>query len=330
MAWRISRLVGGLVAAVVAVSGAQAQTRDKVVFGLSWLPQAEHCGFFQAQATGIYAAAGLDVELVQGGPGVNVAQLVAAGRYHYAMGSALTTLNMRVNNVPGVTIASMFQKSPQTLVAHPDQGITKLEDLKTRRVAVANFSRTTFWAWLKAAYGFDDTQLRPYVYNPSTFVADPSSVQQGFITEDAFFLGQALGKPPVTLLLADYGYPDYQTTIFGVESEIAARPQVAQRFVDATIKGYASCMTGDPKPAFEAIKAAMAEQSLELSAFKVAQMKKYELVTGGDAATHGIGAMTDERWKRIFDVMSDAGVYAKDLNWRAAYRLDFVNKKVAQ
>ena len=69
MAWTISRLVGGLVAACVAVAGAQAQTRDKVVFGLSWLPQAEHCGFFQAQATGIYAAAGLDVELVQGGPG---------------------------------------------------------------------------------------------------------------------------------------------------------------------------------------------------------------------------------------------------------------------
>jgi len=224
----------GLALLGAAASVAQAQTRERVVYGLSWLPQAEHCGFFQARETGLYAAAGLNVELVPGGPGINTAQLVAAGRYHYAMGTALTTLNMRSNSVPGVTIAALFQKSPQTLVAHPGQGITKLEDLKTRRISVANFSRTQFWAWLKASHGFDDANLRPYTYNPSLFVADPSTVQQGFITEDAFFLGKALGAEPVSLLLADYGYPDYQTTIFTTDAEIVARPTVAQRFVDAT------------------------------------------------------------------------------------------------
>lgn len=322
----------GLAAAIALPSlalPALSQTRDKVVYGLSWLPQAEHCGFFQAQATGLYARAGLDVELVQGGPGVNVAQLVAAGRYHYGMGTALTTLNMRSNDVPGVTIAALFQKSPQTLVAHPNQGIATLADLKGRRIAVANFSRTQFWLWLKAKHGFDDSQLRPYVYNPAAFVADPTSVQQGFVTEDAFFLGQVLGAAPVSLLLADYGYPDYQTTIFGTEAEIAARPQVAQRFVDATIRGYAECLSGDPTPAFQAIRAAMAEQSSELSAFKVAQMKRHALVTGGDAERLGIGAMTEERWRTIFETMSAAGAYPANMNWRAAFRLDFVNRNVA-
>ena len=245
------------------------------------------------------------------------------------MGTALTTLNMRANNVPGVTIAAMFQKSPQTLVAHPGQGVSKLEDLKTRRVSVANFSRTQFWAWLKARHGFDDANLRPYTYNPSLFVADPSTVQQGFITEDAFFLGKALGAEPVSLLLADYGYPDYQTTIFTTDAEIAARPSVAQRFVDASIRGYAQCLAGDPTPAFRAILAASAEQSPELSAFKIAQMKRYELVDGGDAKRLGIGAMTEARWKQIFETMSQAGVYAADLDWKAAFKLDFVNRNVA-
>jgi len=319
----------GLALLVSIANQAEAQTRERVVYGLSWLPQAEHCGFFQARETGLYAAAGLDVELVPGGPGINAAQLVAAGRYHFAMGTALTTLNMRANNVPGVTIAAMFQKSPQTLVAHPGQGVSKLEDLKTRRVSVANFSRTQFWAWLKARHGFDDANLRPYTYNPSLFVADPSTVQQGFITEDAFFLGKALGAEPVSLLLADYGYPDYQTTIFTTDAEIAARPSVAQRFVDASIRGYAQCLAGDPTPAFRAILAASAEQSPELSAFKIAQMKRYELVDGGDAKRLGIGAMTEARWKQIFETMSQAGVYAADLDWKAAFKLDFVNRNVA-
>ncbi|MCZ8310826.1 MAG: ABC transporter substrate-binding protein [Magnetospirillum sp.] len=319
----------GLALLGAAASVAQAQMRERVVYGLSWLPQAEHCGFFQARETGLYAAAGLDVELVPGGPGINTAQLVAAGRYHYAMGTALTTLNMRSNSVPGVTIAALFQKSPQTLVAHPGQGITKLEDLKTRRISVANFSRTQFWAWLKASHGFDDANLRPYTYNPSLFVADPSTVQQGFITEDAFFLGKALGAEPVSLLLADYGYPDYQTTIFTTDAEIAARPTVAQRFVDATIRGYAQCISGDPTPAFRAILAASAEQSPELSAFKIAQMKRYELVDGGDAKQLGIGAMTEARWKQIFDTMSQAGVYPANLDWKSAFKLDFVNRNVA-
>ena len=71
-----------------------------------------------------------------------------------------------------------------------------------------------------------------------------------------------------------------------------------------------------------------AEQTPELSAFKVAQMKKYALVTGGDAATLGIGAMSDARWTELFTVMSGAGAYPKDLDYKKAYTLDFVNKKV--
>jgi NitT/TauT family transport system substrate-binding protein len=316
---------GGVLIAGLVLSSA-ANAAEKFVYGLSWLPQAEHCGFFHAKARGLYEAVGLDVELFPGAPGLNMPQLVAAGRVDAAMGTAMSTLNMRANNIEGVTIAAFLQKSPQTLVAHPDPALRTITDLKTRKIAVANFSRTTFWVWLKANYGFDDSQLRPYSYSPSAFVADKSMVQQGYITEDEFFLGGALGAAPKSFLLADYGYPEYATTVFTMASVIEKRRDALVRFIDASTKGWRECIHGDPQPAYELLRAMHAEQSFELSTFKIAQMKKHGFVDGGDAATLGMGAMTHERWKAVFEVMSAGGIYPKDLDYRRAYSLDFVNK----
>jgi len=313
------------VAALVAPTDA-ARAAEKIVFGLNWMPQAEMCGFFEASESGLYSSAGLEVKLVPGGPGMNQAQLVAAGKYDLSMGSALTTLAMRKESIPGVTVASMLQKSPSTIVSHPGQGISKLEDLKGRPVAISNFGRAYQWAWLKAKFGFDDSQLRPFVYNPSAFVANPALSQQGYVTEDAFFLGKALGAEPVIMLLADRGYPDYATTVFGLAETIAARREAVARFVEASARGFAECINGDPSKAIAAIAAAAAEQPPELSRFKLAQMKRYDLVTGGDATALGVGAMTDERWAAIFKTMSDLGIYPKDLDYKSAYTLEFTNK----
>jgi len=323
-----SRLFPAIAGAIALAFSEPAPALEKFVYGLSWLPQAEHCGFNQGKAKGLYEAAGLDVELYPGGPGINMAQLVAAGKVDAGMGNALTTLNMRNNGIPGVTVAAIFQKSPQTLVAHPDPALKTLADLKSRKIAVANFSRTQFWLWLKTAHGFDDAQLRPYSYSPATFIADKQLVQQGYITEDEFFIGKALGGPLQIFFLADYGYPDYATTIFTTEAVIEKRRDALQRFVEVSIKGWVECLRGDPAPAFEAIRAAHKEQTLELSAFKIAQIKKLQIVEGGDAATLGIGAMTDERWKAIFEVMSKAGAYPPTLDHKKAYTLGFVNKKL--
>jgi NitT/TauT family transport system substrate-binding protein len=318
-------------AAVAALAGSPtASAADKVVFGLNWIPQAEMCGFFQARETGLYAAAGLDVELVPGGPGMNMAQLVAAGKYDMSMGSALTTLAMRKEGIPGVTVAAMLQKSPSTIVSHPGQGISQLEDLKGRPVAISNFGRAYQWAWLKARFGLDDSQLRPYVYNPGAFVADKTLSQQGYITEDGFFLGNALGAEPVIMLLADRGYPDYATTVFTMQSMIDTRPDVVARFVQASARGFYECVAGDASKAVAAIYAAADVQTPEQSNFKLAQMTKFKMVTGGDAETLGVGAMTDERWKAIFDTMSDLGLYPKDLDYKSAYTLRFTNTGVGR
>jgi len=304
----------------------RATAAEKITFVLSWEPQAEHCGFYQAKATGAYEKAGLDVELVPGGPSINPAQLVAAGKYDMAAGGALATLNMRASGIPGVTIAAMLQKSPSTMVAHPGQGITKLEDLAGKGIAVATSSRPSLWAWMKYKFNFDDGQLRPYSYNSAAFVADKTRVQQGYITEDAYFLGKAIGAEPVTLLLSDRGYPDYASTIYGMQATLEKRRDAVMKFVDVSSRGWLECATGDPTPAIKAIKAAADTQTEELSQFKINQMRKYDMILGGDAAKLGAGAMTDARWKDIFDTMAGMGALPASLDYKTAYSLDFLSK----
>ncbi len=321
---RTKAIRAALIAASLPLLSTGADAAEKMSFVLSWEPQAEHCGFFQAKAAGLYEAVGLDIELVPGGPSINPAQLVAAGKYDLAAGGALTTLNMRAAGIPGVTVAAMLQKSPSSMVAHPGQGITKLEDLAGKGIAVAASSRANLWAWMKVKFGFDDSQLRPYTYNQAAFVADKTRVQQGYVTEDAYFLGKAIGAEPVSLLLADRGYPDYASTIFTMQGTIEKRRDAVAKFVAASSKGFAECATGDPSKAIAAIETIAAAQTADLSQFKIAQMRKYDMIAGGDAAKLGAGAMTHARWTTIFDTMAGLGAYEKTLDYKAAYSLDFM------
>ncbi len=314
-------------AMALSVMGSPAQALDKVVYSLNWVPQGEHCGFFQAQAKGYYKDAGLDVELRPGNPNVNMPLMVAAGEIDMGMGSSFTTLNLVNRGVKARTVAAFFQKDPQTLVAHAGQGVSTLQDVKDRRIMIGQFSRNEFWQFLKAKFGFSDDQLAAYSYSAAPFLADPKAVQQGYITEDALLLGKALPAPPVSILLADYGYDNYATTIFATDAYIEGHSNTVQAFVDATRKGFEECMTGDAAPAMKAILAVNPTGGEELFRFKLDQMRKRGLVLGGDADRLGIGAMTDERWTRFFDTLAAAGVYPRTLDVRSAYTLRFSNTK---
>lgn len=301
---------------------AAAQDLTPLSYHLNWLPQAEHCGFFQAQATGLYEAAGLDVTLLAGGPQTNVPVLVAGGRADLGMGSSFTTMNMAAEGIDGVTIAAFLQKSPQTLVAHPGQGVETLDDLLGREIMVANFSRTEFWQFLKAEHGFVDEQLQPYAYSSAPFLADVTAVQQGYITEDAFLLGAEMAEPPVTILLADYGYQDYASTVYGMRAWLEENRDTAAAFLAASAEGWAQCIAGDYGPAMAAVMDMNPEHSAELFDFKMGQMIDRAMVTGEDGLP--IGGMSAGRWTSFADTMKAAGVYGADLDPAMAYDTSFL------
>ncbi len=314
-------LIGSLAAAL---SVSPVRAAETIRFGLNWLPEAEHCGFYEAKEKGLYEAAGLDVTLEPGGPDKNVPLSVAAGKLDLGMGSSFTTFNLLKEGVAAETIAAFFQKDPQTLVAHAGQGVSTLADLKGRKVMIAKFSQFEFWQFLKTKYGFSDEDIRPYTYSAAPFLADPTAVQQGYITEDALLLGKEMKEPPVSILLADYGYQNYASTIFGTKAWIEAHKDAVKAFVKATAEGYRLCVSGDYAAAMKAVMAANPDHTAELFDFKVKQMEDRGLVAGGDAAGGKIGTMTDARWKDFFDTMVASGVYPADTDYKAVYSLDYL------
>src|SRR3954467_1253953 len=125
---------------------------DRITFLTNWFAEAEHGGFYQAVAEGIYEKHGLDVKIGMGGPQVNVYQLLLAEKADFVMGYDVATINAVEQNLPLITVGANFQSEPVGLMAHAD--VQKLEDLKTRTLLIGQASETTYWPWLKAKYGF--------------------------------------------------------------------------------------------------------------------------------------------------------------------------------
>ena len=101
-----------------------------------------------------------------------------------------------------------------------------------------------------------------------------------------------------------------------------------QRFVDASIEGWYSYLNGDPTPGNALIKRDNPEMTDALIAYGVDKIKKYGVVDSGDAKANGIGAMSEARWRDFFETMVKAGLYPAEMDFKQAFTLQFVNKKV--
>jgi NitT/TauT family transport system substrate-binding protein len=300
---------------------------EAVRFGTDWKAEAEHGGYYEALAAGIYKKYGLDVTLRQGGPQVNHAQLLAAGALDFNIASnSFLPLNYVKEGVPMVAVAALFQKDPAVLIAHPGVGDDSLAALKGKPIMIGSDTRIGFWQFLKQKYAYTDDQIRPYAFSVAPFLADPHAIQQGYLTSEPFTIEEA-GVKPVVLLLADAGYASYGSLVETSQKLAREHPDLVQRFVNASIEGWYHYLFGDPAPANALIKRDNPEMTDALIAYGVRKIKEYGVVDSGDAKQLGIGAMTEARWRAFFSTMAKAGVYPANLDWHKAYTLRFVDRR---
>lgn len=304
-----------------------ADGRKKIRFATDWRAQGEHGGFYQALASGEYAKRGLDVTIMQGGPSVNVPQLLAAGAIEMGMGSnSFIPLNMAKEKVPVKAVAAFFQKDPQVLIAHPGTGVAKIADMAGRPILLADASKTAFWVWLKAKYGFTDAQVRSYNYSLAPFLADKRAIVQGYLSSEPYQVEKEGGFKPEVFLLADEGYPGYATMVLAPDKLIADDPAVVMNFVAASARGWKAYLHGDPSAADALIMKDNPEMTAVLLANAREQMRKHGIVESGDTAGgYNIGIMTDARWEEFFRITAMQGIYPPDMDYRRAYSLGFVS-----
>jgi NitT/TauT family transport system substrate-binding protein len=308
---------------------ALAQPLDKVSFGTNWVAEAEHGGFYQALADGTYRKYGLDVTIVPGGPQVNNRILLPVGRLDFYMNASnLENLDAVEQNVPTLAVAAMFQKDPQSIIAHPGQGYERFTDLKKAPIFISTGVLATYFQWMKAEFGFTDAQVKPYLSNLQPFLADKKSAMQAYLTSEPYAVEKQAGFTPKIFLLADQGYNSYSTLIETRRDLVDKKPDLVQRFVDASIIGWANYLFGDNSAANALILRQNPEMTAELIAYSIAKMKEYGIVASGDATSLGIGTMSDARMKDFFDKMVRAKAVKPSVDLAKAYTLQFVNKKV--
>ena len=325
---RVLALLIGL-AVLALAGGSAARAADRVVFGTDWRAQAEHGGFYQALAKGFYKAAGLDVVIRQGGPQINHAQLLAAGRVDFSLSSnSFIVLNFVRESIPMVAVAAFFQKDPAVLIAHPGQGNDSLAALRGKPIYIGSDTRVGSWLFLKSKFGYTDSQIRPYTFSIAPFLVNKAAIQQGYLGSEPFLIEQQ-GIKPVVMLLADAGYESYGALIETSRKLVERKPDLVRRFVAASIKGWADYLHGDPGPANKLIKQANPEMTDALLAYGRAKMNEYGIVESGEAKRYGIGTMDPARWARFVKTMTKQGLYPAGMKWRSAFTTKFVGHPTA-
>jgi NitT/TauT family transport system substrate-binding protein len=317
--------------AAATTAGTTALAQDdlvEVAFGTNWLAQAEHGGFYQSVADGTYAECGLDVEIVPGGPQVNNRALMLAGRIDFHMGGdLLQAFNAVKEGIPVVSVAAIFQKHPQVILAHPGEA-DSWEELKDLTLLIGDNGFASYYQWMIAAHGFTAEQREPYTFNPAPFIADPRKGMQGYLSSEPYAVEKEAGFTPNVFLIADNGYSTYATTIETMQATIDERPEVVECFVDGSLTGWYNYLYGDSSAADELIKADNPDMTQDKIEFAKAAMLENGIVDSGDALELGIGAMTEEKVKDFFDKMVEAGVIEGDIDYTSAYTLAFTNKQV--
>jgi NitT/TauT family transport system substrate-binding protein len=320
-------LAGILIA--LGAAPALAQQLDKVRFGTNWVAEPEHGGFYQALADGTYRQYGLDVTIVPGGPQVNNRILLPVGKLDFFMSAnLLQAFDAVAQKVPTISVAAMFQKDPQVLIAHPDAGVENFEDLKKLTLFVSKEGIATYFQWMKSEFGFSEAKVKPYTFNPQPFLADKNSAMQGYVTSEPYAIERQGGFQPKIFLLADYGFDTYSTLIETRRDLVENKPDLVRRFVEASILGWYHFLYGDNAPARALIRKDNPEMTDELIAYSVDKLKRYGIVDSGDALKLGVGAMTDARVQSFFEKMARAGVVDRAIDFRKAYTLQFVDKGV--
>ena len=319
---RLKFLVLAAIAALAACSDNKPATKGTLIrFATDWRAEAEHGGFYEALATGEYAKRGLDVRIIPGGPNVNVPELVASGAVELGDGSnSFIVMNLVGEHAPVKAVAAFMQKDPQVLLAHPDVGINAIADMKGHPILLSDASKTAFWPWMKAKYGFSDDQVRSYNFDSRQFILDPHLVQEGYLTSEPYTIEKDGKFKPNVFLLADQGYPSYAAMVLAPESLMAKNPAAVRAFVEASAVGWRNYLHGDPKPADALILKDNPEMTEDVLAQARDKMRQYGIVDGGDAASLGVGAMTDQHWADFFKIASDKGT----ASYKDAFSLEFL------
>jgi NitT/TauT family transport system substrate-binding protein len=278
----------------------------KIKFQTDWFPQPEHGGYYQALAKGYYAAEGLDVEILPGGPNAQVMATVATGRADLGMTNGDDVIVAVARGVPIKMIGAEMQRDPQGILFHRENPLRELRDLQGRTLMAG--AGSTWLEVVRQKLGVRFNQM-PLVGDLARFMNDKTLVQQCFVTNEPFFARQR-GADVGALLIASDTYEPYRV-MFTSNGYLVKHPDIVAKFVRASVRGWVDYLTGDPAPANALLAQKRADLSPEFMAYSIKAMNDYKLVSGDPAKGEFAGQITATRLQKQIALLQEVGVLDK-------------------
>jgi NitT/TauT family transport system substrate-binding protein len=305
---RLARLLVLLVLAVLAGCTKSAPSDGKagaaaVKLALDWVPEPEFGGFYAGRESGAFRKAGIDVEILGGGAGVPVVQMVASGRADFGVVGADQVVNARARGADVIPIFATFQTSPQAIMAHASRGAKTLGDVLSGGTLAID-PGVPYAAFLKKKYGFQKVKVVPYDGGVARFVADKDFAQQCFVTSEPIAATRQ-GSDPQVFLIADEGYNPYTTVVITRRALWTEKPDLVRAFARASREGWQSYLA-DPAPA-NAVMAKL-NTTLDGATWASAAAAQRPLVETAETRQGKLGMMTRDRWETLGKQLVDAGV----------------------
>ena len=280
----------------------------KVSLQLDWLPEAAHGGFYQAVLDGTYEKAGLEVEIVSGGPSTRPLQNVALGKADFGI-ARLDEIVLAIDKgIPLAVVASFKQHDPQGIMVHKDDPAQSLADLDGRNVMTLPGSAMILW--LEKHYGIK-LNVIPLDYGVQRFAADPTMIQQCFVNSQPFYL-EEMDVPVRTFLFSESGF-DPGRVIYCNTSLLKKSPELVGKFIKASLDGWNAYMYEDRTTTDAELVKLNPRNTPELNAFTVEKSKELHIYAGRPELGLAPGALPIERVAKSISVLGELDLIKKPL-----------------
>ena len=291
---------------------ATAQTANlyKLTVQLDWVAEPEHGGIYQAAARGFFAAEGLDVTIVPGGPNAFVVQKIATGQAQIGQGDSTDILQKIATGLPVLSVAAVFQDDPSGLLVNAASKVHRFEDLQGKTIIAR--PDWTFLKYLKKHYGVT-VNVVPQSFSVAAFIGEKDTIQQGYFIAEPYHIVKAGGAKPRFLSTWDAGFRAY-AVLFTNRKFAREHPTELRAFMRAYIKGWNDYLTGDPAPAHAAMKKTNSALTEEFALASRQLILEEKLVTGRDAdgGPANTGQLAAPRFATQIAQLEEIGVLPKN------------------
>ena len=310
------------------------QELTQINLRLQWFAHSQFAGYIIAKEKGYYKEYGLDVNVLPAGPDLKPQVTVAAGSDDIGIGVPNQIIAAQSNDVPIVSIAQIFQDSPNRYILKKENSIEKLSDLKGKKVGLwLGGDEVEFIAMLKSqGMGKKDVELIPQAFSVVPFIEDQYVCSQVTSYGEMNFLAiQGWTKDKLQILSPkDYNSAILGDLLFCKKDYLEENKETVTKFLEASIKGWQFCIN-QPEEALKIILDYNKELSKEEQ--ELVMKSVIELITTGDAKEYGIGYINPKHLENAERILYESNQIDKRVIVSKLYdssALDKVKKEIKE